>query len=408
MGSRLSKATNTARRGLIIFLIFAISTFLFRFIFGITEEPNGLVTPTRATNSPYIVADQKLGQIPYPQKQPLSILSGSNPTYSIQDQAVLPEFPEVFNVYSINKPREKLGNAAKGAQVAANLQLEPGGRTIADNTTLWQSGDTVRSLTYDKLFEKWSYETDLNKESFDQETLSNIRLVTTAGHYDNKGTAVLSLLSLSDSYFNRANSRVAYINIDSRTGTITSATNIRTARFVYIRQSKKILASELNPNYSPAQNAVAAQNLESEVRASDYNLGVANIIARGSIENLVPDLVDFQYHQLNYGSRGVYKALNSRDAFLKLQNAEGLLYRLKPKGEDPFSAHTPLSVLEFRVEANRTTIIYIEPDEWEEAVPWTNFLQPFYLFEGTAILTDGREADFSILIPALQESEYIK
>lgn len=408
MGSRLSKATNAARKGLIVFLIFAISTFLFRFIFGLTEDPNGPVTPTPTSKSPYLQADQKLGSIPYPSLSPLPVAPGSNATYSIQDQAVLPEFPDVFNVYVINKPREKLGNAAKGAQVAGTLQLQSNGRTIADNITLWQSEDTVRSLTYDKLYERWAYETDLTKERLDQQAVVNMRLNSTSGFYDSKGLAVLSLLSLFDSYFNNAKSRVAYINLDPVTKVITSAATPRSARFVYIRQSKKVLATELLPNYRPPANTAPAQNLESEVRVPDYNSGVANMFVRGNLETLVPDLVDFNYHQFNYGEKGVYKSLTSRDAFLKLQNSEGILYWLKLKGEDPFSRHVPLPVLEFKVDANKTTIVYIEPTEWNESSPWTNFLQPFYLFEGNAILTDGREADFAILLPALLDSAYTK
>ncbi len=408
MGSRLSKATNVARKGLIVFLIFAISTFLFRFLFGITESTSSAVKPTPVPKSPYIVANQKLGKIPYPQKPSLPLNTESNPTYSILDQAVLPEFPEVFNVYVINKPREKLGNASKGPRVASNLKLDTNGRVIADNTTLWQSEDTIRSLTYNKLLEHWDYRTDLTKENFNQEITTNLKLSTIPGFYDNKGVEILNLLSLSDSYFAKAGSRVSYINLDTKTDTISSATSPKLAKFVYIRQNKKILTSELDPNYKPTKGEIALTNLESEVRVPDYNSGVVNIIARGSIEGLVPDLVNFQYNQLNYGDRGIYQSLNSKDAFLKLQSGEGILYWLNLKGEDPLSEHKPLSILEFKINAQKTAIVYMEPEAWEESLPWTNFLQPYYLFEGDAILTDGREANFATLLPALLEKEYLK
>lgn len=408
MASKLNKSTNIARKALIVFLIFAISTFLFGFLFGEDEAPiqRGTMTPT--PRSPYLASDEKLGKIAYPQITPLPVAPQSAATYSIQDQEVLPNFPGILNVHNINKPREKLGSAAKGVQVAGQLEISSNGRIIADNVTLFQSADTIRSLTYDKLYEKWSYETDITKEVLDPEVLAELRLSSDLTSYQSKGASLLSLLTLSDSYFDKATARASFVNYDFRNKTITSAESARTARFVYIRQSKTIPAADIDINYRAPQGQAQAQTLMSEVRSSDYNQGIVNMIVRGVGESLVPELVSFNYHQLNFGETGRYNALTTRDAFLKLQAGEGFLYWLKLKGTDPFSEHEPLSVLEFKIVANRTTIIYIQPEEWSETSTWTNYLQPFYLFEGTAILTDGREADFATLVPALQESAYLR
>jgi len=408
MSSRLSKATSTARKGLIAFLIFAISTFIFRFIFELTDSPDNVTQPQNTNKSAYLAEDRKLGEIPYPSISPLATQASANITYSIQDRDILPEFPPVLNVYEINKPREKLGNVAKGRQVATNLEINTPERTIAENTLLWQSSDTVRSLSYNKLLETWAYTTDITKERYEPQIANKLKTNTTQDYYSEKGLAVLNLLTLSDSFFTSANSRIDYVNTNNNFNTITTAESPKDSMFVRIAQYKRLPAAELLSTYKPLENEVAKLPLFGDVRKINYTDGVVNMIVRGNATETVPDIVSFSYHQFNYGSRGVYTSLSSKDSFVQLQNGKGTLYWLKLKGENPYTVHTPLSVLEYKVDAPQTKIIYIEPDEWNESQQWTNFLQPFFIFEGTAILTDGREADFSIILPALAKNEYVK
>ncbi len=408
MASKLNKSTNIARKALIVFLVFAIFTFIYGFITGNNNTTPQTVVPTQAPRSPYLQSDDELGAIPYPQVIPLPVTPQPVATYSIQDQAVLPSFPDVLNVYVINKPREKLGNTAKGIEVATQLELGGGGRIIADNVTLFQSEDTTRSLTYDKLYEKWNFETDITKEKFDAETLNSLRLNSDINTYLNTGNILLTLLKLSDSHFNSAPARASYINYNFSDKTIRIASSARTGQFVYIRQSKIISSADIDPNYRPSQGEPEIQTLNSQIRSHEYNKGIVNMIVRGTGKELTPELVAFDYHQLNYGEQGRYKSLTSRDAFLKLQNGEGFLYWLNLKGRDPFLPHEALPVLEFKVDASKTAIVYVQPEEWNDASPWTTYLQPYYLFEGTAVLTDGREADFAKLIPALDDTVYVK
>lgn len=408
MASRLSKATKHARKGLIIFLIFAISTFIFNFIFGLTENDDDPENPRGTTTAtPYLKTDNALGEIPYPKVVSLETIPVNNTTYSLQDRDVLPSFPPVFNVYEINKPREKLGNASKGNKVAAELDLGTNARTVADNVLLWQSSDTTRSLTYNKLLEKWEYTTDLSKERLDSKILPSLVTITDSNYYNSIGNSVLSKLGINNSFFDGSNNRVYYVNYDG-TGKFTNANTPRLSKFVYITQFKKIITSEVDPDYRPRQNESAYTNLISDVRKIDYISGVANMLVRGDMKDIVPGLVEFDYHEYNYGLKGIYSALDPLDAFLKLQNNEGILYYLKLKGDDIFSDYQKLSIRTYKVEATDTEIIYIEPNEWIETEPWTNYLQPYYLFEGVAELEDGREADFAIILPALTDDEYLQ
>lgn len=408
MASRLSKATKHARKGVIIFLIFAIATFIFNFIFGLIDDGGVIIDKdAKPPASPYLKSNQALGDIPFPSINSLETNPASNTTYSIQDRDTLPFFPPVINVYEINKPREKLGNVANGNKVALELELNANGRTIADNVILWQSADTARSLTYNKLLEKWGYTTDLSKEKFDEDTLSTLNTITESNYYDSIGNTVLSGLNLNDTYFDQSANRVYYVHYDG-INKLSVASSPRLSKFVYITQFKKILGSEVDQEYRPKENELKYSNYFSDVRKIDYLSGVANILVRGDMNNIIPGLVKLDYQVYNYGLKGIYNALNSTEAFLKLQNNEGILYYLKLRGEDVFTPHQKLSILEYRVKATDTEIIYIEPNDWYESEPWTNYLQPYYLFEGVAILEDGREADFAIILPALAEGEYLK
>ncbi|MCA9380420.1 hypothetical protein KC675_04545 [Candidatus Dojkabacteria bacterium] len=408
MSSRLSKATKHARKGVIIFLIFAISTFIFNFIFGLTDPDDPILNNNNKNQaSPYLKPDQALGEIPFPDILSLETNPTSNTTYSLQDRDVLPNFPPVLNVYEINKPREKLGNVAKGNEVASALELNPNGRIISDNVLLWQSPDTTRSLTYNKLLEKWGYTIDLSKEKLDLEILSTLNTISDENYYDSIGNSVISALGLNNNYFDKSNNKIYYVNYDG-VNKLSEASSPRLSKFVHITQFKSIVGSEIDPDYRPKENELQYSNLLSDVRKINYLSGVADILVRGDMEQIVPGLVKFDYHEFNYGLKGIYNSLNSTSAFLKLQNNEGVLYYLKLKGEDIFAAHQNLNVLEYKVKATDTQIIYIEPNEWIESEPWTNYLQPYYLFEGVAILEDGREADFAIILPALTDDEYLK
>ena len=407
MASRLSKATKHARKGLIIFMIFAVGTFLFSFIFGATDPKKEITSGSNREKDAYLAPDQKLGDIPYPSIKALESTSISNTTYSIQDRDVLPTFPPVFNVYEINKPREKLGNVPKANEVAQKLEIVNGSRNISDNVLLWQSADTARTLSYDKLFEKWTYNTDIFKERFDTKTQSEIVLETTPDFYSGKALSIISSLGLNDNRFDNSNSEVFYVN-STDTINFTTATNPRNAKYVYINQYKKLVVSELVSDYRPIEKESPKFNLLVDIRKLDYTKGVVNMLLRDDMKELLPGLVKFDYHHFNLGEKGVYNSLTSTEAFLKLQNNQGKLYWLKLKSEDRFNNHIALPVLEYKINAPSTKIIYIEPNEWIESETWTNYLQPYYLFEGVAILEDGREADFAIILPALTDAEYLK
>lgn len=408
MSSNLDKATSKARKGLIIFLLFAISTFVIAFL---TDLSNGPITgpqPTRPPTSAYLQADQKLGSIPKPQLPSLPVPEGSISTFSLIDRTTLPELPPVANVYVINKPREKLGNTQTGRDVAQNLGIPTIESTLADSVLFWQTPDTIRSLTYNKQLEKWVYQVDLQKEQISAEDIEDNKINATAGYYNLKGISILGLLGIQDNYFTQASSRVDYININKTTGKITSATTPRFAEFVRIAQYKSIEASTLNDNYKPKENETVKTDYVSTVRKLEYLDAPAVIVTRGNADKLVPQLTSFNYHKFNYGAKGVYKLLSSTDAYLKIQSGLGKLYWLKVRNQDPFSTYETLSVLEYKIDGTKTALIYLEPKDWSETDQWTNYLQPYYSFEGTAILRDGRDADFTLILPALADIEYLQ
>lgn len=406
MSSRLSKATDTARKGIIVFLIFAISTFIFRFIFGLTDPDQGIIRPSTTPPSPYVKASQELGKIPRPEITSLPLTADSNPRYSLQNRDTLPDFPPVANIFVINKPREKLGNTTQGREVAEKLEFSGRERIINQNIMFWQTEDTSRSLSYDKLLEIWDYETDLTKENLDEEQKDSLGISTVDGFYDTVGESIINSLGLGSNFFKESNSTVNYVDINRASGEIVSSVPAESAKYVNISQFKKVEAATLNSSYRPQKDEIALQAYISDVRKTDYRNGVFDMILRGEGNELLPDIVNYGYKEFSYGQRGVYNLQTPEEAFIKVQNGEGIIYWLKLKNEDQFSDPIALDVLEFKVEGSRVSLIYIEPDDWKEDQPWTNYLQVYYLFEGTALLKDGREADFAIILESLKDVEY--
>ena len=68
---------------------------------------------------------------------------------------------------------------------------------------------------------------------------------------------------------------------------------------------------------------------------------------------------------------------------------------------------TQYEIEEYKVDPALTKLIYIEPENRDAGIPWTNYLQLYYLFEGTATTAiSNKEATFSFLVPALSDSSY--
>jgi len=219
--------------------------------------------------------------------------------------------------------------------------------------------------------------------------------------YNNKvNSFITNTLQIPNQYFTSARTDNYYINL-LPTGDYQNVPELQQAKFIKSSVFKRIPSAEFTISQDPQDLGVY-----SEIRKTKYLNGVADLVVQGNLTNPKEDLLSFSYHDYQYDKKGIYKALTVEEAYNNIQLNQGILYWLQLKDTDVFLTYQELNVIEFRVDVTKTRIIYIEPDEWLEDQEWTHFLLPFYMFEGTAALADGREADFAFLTEALPQSDY--
>ena len=144
------------------------------------------------------------------------------------------------------------------------------------------------------------------------------------------------------------------------------------------------------------------------------NFGLANMVIIGGDKehpeknSMVNNLYYFNYKMHDYSSTfGVYDLLDISEAYNKLQKNDGFLYKLEKVGSNNLSGDIVIPTInELKVKLSETKIIYIESDTVSSELPWTNYLQPFYIFSGTTTSNDGGNYNFSFIIPALKDSQY--
>lgn len=390
MATQLKKTTENVKRYAVYFIIFILVVFLIDWI------SRGVVPPGPPIQDPayenYPDPDNKFGAIPKPEITSINATTGMKGVIS-KKITEFPSFPPVMYVYKIKPEREYLNDAQLGKDVAKALKF-PEDYTVLQNVMNWTSEDTRKTLTYDRFqkYFKYSYN---NPELSSLSTEEKDTLLSS-------GFNILQTLKLKGPDLNEKASAVDLL-FRSPEGNITS--NVSTYNCAQIEINKYILASEADIDKIPDTMA--------PVKKYSYYKGIANLLIRTSNDpknkDVLNDLIGLEYKALDYESdKGIYALKTVETAYQDLQLNKGFLYRLHLVSENYLSATiNQYEIEKYNIDPALTKLIYIEPENRDAAVPWTNFLQPYYLFEGTATTTvTYKEVVFSFIVPALEKGSY--
>ena len=396
MATSLSKATGFTRKALIVFGILAIISIFFQIIgsggnIGPTPSVPFGVAPTG-----FKFADYALGKLPHAQLSSFTLAPNTKAKYALDGK--LPSFPNITNAYTLKKPRERLGNADRARKVAAILGFSNIETRTEGNVLIWEVVNRTRTLTYDKVLDKWNLKLAEKDPAFAAKKGIN----QDPGYYDSAKliNLITASLQINNRYFSKAAIQNYYINIlgpevyQSVTGS-DQASYIKSSVFKSLESASFLVVT--NNDFT---------GINSEVRKPDYLNGVANVIVQGNLEKPQEDILDFNYHEFEYDKVGVYPSLTVEEAYNNIQANKGVLYWLHLKDQSVFTAYQELNIMEFRINVAKTRIVYIEANEWLDEEEWTHYLEPYYLFEGTALVADGSEAEFAFLTEAIRPTEY--
>ncbi|MFQ5492733.1 MAG: hypothetical protein ACE5DX_01060 [Candidatus Dojkabacteria bacterium] len=402
MASQLTRSTSLARKAVIGFIVFAIFTFICQFILDLVDE--GIkTTPTPSDPAAYLKVDNALGDIPRPVITSLTLESGTQASYALDEAGRLPDSPPVINVYEILEPRETFGSTQRGRSMAEVLGFPRQETRLADDILFWENRTLTRSLSYHKVLQEWNYDVTI---ATDSATSQFVPLKSEQGFYTSKASGLLSNLGISNANFSNKFNRVDFINFSN--GVMSRVLDPEDGRYARISLYKSVESSTLAPNYKPdREDESPPETVVSEVRKYDFLSGPANFIVQGTAETPSTDYVHLDFKDYTYGESGVYQLISPQQAWLDIQANLGYLIWLRPEDIDVFGEFGQYRVVEFNVLVDSVRVIYIEPDEWKTREPWTHYLQPFYMFEGFATLDDGRQAEFAFIVNALSPDSYL-
>ncbi|KXK26506.1 MAG: hypothetical protein TR69_WS6001000510 [candidate division WS6 bacterium OLB20] len=402
MASSLTKSTDLVRKLIVFFIIFAIFVFIFDFILALISPEERDTPLPRRDNKGYVEANNALGTIPRFPVRSLTLAPDTRASYALT--SALPEFPPTVNVYRIDRPTETFLSVPNALKTAAALGFDPDQyQNTSDDVLFWSTPNSTRTLTYNKVLEDWLLEVNLATDPAAQ--LDDKELVTIQDFYKQAAVGIIGSLGPESGMFSTDTVRVDYIDIDA-SGNYTRFVQPTDARYARVALFKALESSSLVENYQPREGEVASRPVTSEVRKTAYMSAPAELVLQGSADEPDEDILSYKYREFLPADKGVYTLINPETAWNNVQANLGYLYWLRPEDRDVFDPYEQVVVTRFDAQPEKTRIIYLEPDNWDPNLPYTQFLQPFYIFEGIARLQDGREAEFAFIVEALNNSSY--
>jgi len=350
-----------------------------------------VLVPSENVNSKYYpVKSTVFDKIPYPKIKSLSVANPTKVKVS-KDTVTFPDFPPVVYLYKINPEQEHINDANQARALSKTLELTSGESKIINNVMYFETLNSDRVLSFDKVQRFWNYNIKLNSfPTFKVNDLTKIK---------SNSISFLGSMQLNSSNSFEVSVINAYLTYADNKGGFTTVLNNNYANSARILLNKKI---ELIKPISTQLPVLYAQTLR-----PDFLEGIANMTVINSMEKISSDMISFSYKAHDYDSTiGVYPILTPAEAFEKIQNDGGFLYSLTEKNGNQLEKIASPSIKEFKLNINSTKLIYIESQNLSDQEKWTNYLQPFYQFFGQAKSLANKDFDFSFIVPALQDAYY--
>jgi len=386
MASNLTKTTKSVKKFLIYFAIFVIiiivADYFTKSYVPITPPSNGII------NSNYPQPNIAFMQIPSPQIKNLPL--GNSLAKISKNQIKFPDFPPVVNIYKLKPEQENFYEANRARTLASLLKLTSGETKTINNIMYFETMEKDRVLSFDKAQRLWNYRssnTNLSKLSISQEDT----LISS-------GISFLYQMEINNSDAFQKNVSTCYLTyLDNQGYYSNNSTNI-------INSAKLILNKEIDL-IKPVQNDLPL--LKAPIKRIDYLDGIVNMTIINQGKDIATDMIYFNYKVHDYENTvGIYPIITVSDAYDKIQNNQGFLYRLTEVGSNIFNNNPIPTINEFKINVENTKLIYIESFDSNNLEPWTKYLQPFFLFEGQAQSENNNLYSFSFIVPALNPANY--
>lgn len=390
--------------GILIIIIFII------FIPGTSDPPEKYITPTCSCTEKKNEFLESMLTIPS-----LELLPESNPAYDVQTPSGTLEYGvDAVEVYKYTDLGQPIDSQAQAKILAKKLGFEPDNMyrkgTVAYR---WNDNLTKRSLTVTARDLNFTFSTDASKI---REIRKNNDLPSRNEAISMAMNALRSLGILDQAY--TQTTPLAYeieINPD---GSYSQADSLGNAELIRVDFYRKIPMVSIRKDYVNAERMIKSLTKEDltyeigSVSTDDGRIEVYNferlitnqdpnksnisvyIGPKNEDAKILPNIyqIDYLTWDLEPESCGTYPLISPAVAEEKIKNGEGSIVFIN-YGDDEVQEYTPQDVKIFTI--TDVTLTYYE------GLIEQLYLQPVYLYSGTAELSNSDRVDFFIYYPAI-------
>lgn len=390
----LYASSNTARKVLIGFLVFAVVILFFDNFGAIRTGITG--GSTNESRRFYMVANRIFGNLPEFEIPSISIGASITPEYVITS-TFSTAFPDVSYVYQVLKPRENFQFLATFEETAAALGFEDDAAVFGPNDYRWQSTDRTRTLRYNSISQVWSLETDLpsNPDAKVAKISSdNIQ------DYEGKLLNLLRRLNFDSTGFQSPQYDIKFLDLNPEGEFITTSTllDAEYAEGSVYRVLDQATLKPLADRPVLRTGQVAPQELKGKVYTSDSTKGSLKVLFSYTLNRPLTDVYEMSFTNFEYTLSGAYQIITPDEGFSRIQSGEGALVSLTLPTDDFFGTIQERGVRRFQIDARRTELAFYEPQEW------IGYTFPIYVYYGTAELSDGSLANAVFFMDAVKRA----
>lgn len=396
----LYETTNQARK-LIIGVLGVIVLIL---LFDVVSTP---APPPEIENEAarfFMFSDTLYGELPTSQIQ--SIETTGSPLYEIQGVHSESAFPDVSYVYQIETPRGKLGVFEERQNQIESI-LGFSGMSNADQAGTrfeWSKDNGTKTLSYDRVSEQWDYSTVF----FQNETaLSTKNISENIENYNSRTQNFITRMDFATFGLDTPIIESRYARLGAN-GEFVEVNRFEEADYVFSNAYRVLEQADLKlPNLQPPleDGQVRPEETQGKVYSNDPNKGQVHLVVSNQFRDYTSDIFVLEHtefepviNETGEISRSAYPLISADEAWDNVTLGNGSLVALIPQNNDALDEYPRgLEITRFAADPTRTELGFWQSEEYNEG-----YILPIFVFRGTAQISDGRIASFTIFTDAIK------
>ena len=381
--SSLTQISGTMRKGLLVFMGVFVAGIVLKIVIVIVGALGGALTasiPAQAQNG--------FGTLPAININALSYNVNGKATFVLDTASGgFPSEPSLAEVYKYGQVGLSLLSLENTQQIATNYGFTGPYQQLSTSIYDWQMGsrDFVANLATNQI-------RITNTDPFDQinadASAQNGSLTLTEAGSIAAGNNIVQALNPSND-FDLKTPSVVYLSYNANSPYPLVVNNVSEANAIRLIYSRAYSYKQ-----PPTLNTQGTDTSAFTLLPDDPNTGSISVTVDSDGANLTQNIIDMNFDDWPILSTtfSTYQLKSPAQAWQDVQNGSAYLVSLAGQTSSPFAPYQTLTVSSFQA-----TNIYLS---YFDGIKQQQYLEPVYVIQGTAILSDNTSATFYFYDPA--------